>query len=95
MNTQSNEPTVLKVGAATDPVRLAGAIAGLIRQFGTAEVQAIGAGAVNQMVKAVAVARGYVASQGKDLSLVPSFLDMEIGGDVRTVMRARVKVTDL
>jgi stage V sporulation protein S len=80
----------LKVGANTEPAKLAGAISGLVRKNGLAEVQAIGAGAVNQLVKAVAISRGFFASQDQDLCMFPSFMDTEIDGDVRTVIRVRV-----
>ena len=88
MNTSSME--TLKVGAHTEPAKLAGAVSGLVRRNGFAEVQAIGAGAVNQLVKAVAISRGFFASQDQDLCMYPSFMDTEIDGEVRTVIRARI-----
>lgn len=86
---------ILKAGSQTEPAKLAGAIAGLIRKSGTAEVQAIGAGAVNQLVKAVAIARGFFASQDQDLCMYPSFKDIEIDGDERTVICARIHPVDI
>lgn len=86
-----NPDSVLKVGAQTEPGKLAGAISGQVRERGHAEIQAIGAGAVNQLVKAVAVARSYFAPAGDDLAMYPSFLDMPIGDEIRTVIRVRVE----
>ena len=83
---------ILKVSATSKPVAVAGAIAGVIRTAGRVEVQAIGAGAVNQAVKAIAVARGYVAPGGLELCCVPSFLDIHIDGELRTGIRLVVEV---
>ncbi len=77
----------LKAGAKTNPSSLAGAIAGLIREEGRAEVQTIGAGALNQAIKAVAIARGYVAPAGYELICIPVFEDIEIDGEERTAIR--------
>lgn len=90
-----NQTDILKVSAKTNPASLAGAIAGQIRKCGFAEVQGIGAGAVNQLVKAVAIARGFFAPQGQDVSLFPSFFDTEIEGEERTVIRGEVRPTRL
>jgi stage V sporulation protein S len=64
---------ILKASAKSNPVDLAGAIAGQIREHGKSVINAIGAGAVNQAVKAIAIARSYVVSSGIDLVCVPSF----------------------
>lgn len=77
----------LKCASSTSPASLAGAIAGCVREKGRAEVQAIGAGAVNQAVKAIGIARGYVAPQGINLMAIPCFLDVEIAGEERTTIR--------
>lgn len=79
--------TVLKAGAKTNPNSLAGAIAGLIREEGRAEVQTIGAGALNQAVKAVAIARGFVAPSGYNLIIIPAFEDIDIDGEERTAIK--------
>lgn len=76
--------TKLKAGAKTNPSSLAGAIAGLIREEGRVEIQTIGAGALNQAIKAVAIARGFVAPSGYDLVIIPAFEDIEIDGEERT-----------
>ena len=69
---------VLRVSTKSNPNSVAGALAGVLREKGTAELQAVGAGALNQAVKAVAIARGFVAPSGIDLVCVPAFADIEI-----------------
>src|ERR1700752_3872712 len=71
---------ILKVSATSKPVAVAGAIAGVVRSQTRVEVQAIGAGAINQAVKAIAISRGYVAPGGIELVCVPSFIDISIDG---------------
>ncbi len=78
---------VLKVSANSSSNSVAGAIAGAMRENGKVEVQAIGAGALNQAVKAIAIARGYVAPSGIDLIFVPGFTDVEIDGEERTAVK--------
>ena len=78
---------VLKVSAKSSPNSVAGALAGVLREKGTAELQAIGAGALNQAVKAVAIARGFVAPSGVDLVCVPAFTDIIIDGEERTAIK--------
>jgi stage V sporulation protein S len=77
----------LKVSTKSNPNSVAGAMAGVLRQHGAVEVQVVGAGALNQAIKAVAIARGYVAAGGLDLVCVPSFADIEIDGERRTAIR--------
>jgi stage V sporulation protein S len=77
----------LKVSTKSNPNSVAGAMAGVLRQQGIVEVQVVGAGALNQAIKAVAIARGYVAAGGIDLVCVPSFADIEIDGERRTAIR--------
>src|ERR1700731_3771209 len=83
---------VLKVSATSKPVAVAGAIAGVIRSQSRVEVQAIGAGAINQAVKAIAISRGYVAPGGLDIVCIPSFIDISIDGEERTGIRLLVEV---
>ena len=83
--------TVLKVAAKTSPNSLAGALAGLIREDGKAEIQSIGAGALNQAIKAIAIARGFVAPGGIDLICIPAFCDIEIDGEERTAIKLIVE----
>lgn len=78
---------ILKVSAKSSPNAVAGALAGVIREQGTAEIQAIGAGAINQAVKAVAIARGFVAPGGTDLVCIPAFTDVVIDGQQRTAIK--------
>lgn len=75
---------VLKVSAKSVPNSVAGAIAGVIRERGEVEVQAVGAGAINQAVKAVIIARGYLAPAGMDLISVPAFTTVVIDNEERT-----------
>jgi stage V sporulation protein S len=82
---------VLKVSAKSSPNSVAGALANVLRERGSAELQAIGAGALNQGVKAVAIARGFVAPSGLDLICVPAFTDVEIDGEERTAIKLIVK----
>lgn len=77
----------LKVSSQSKPNAVAGALAGVIREKGRAELQAIGAGAVNQAVKAIAIARGYVAPSGIDLICIPAFTDVEIDNEPRTAIK--------
>ncbi len=82
---------VLKVSARSRSTAVAGAIAGVIREGNVAEVQAIGAGAVNQAVKAVAIARTYLEEDGIDIVCVPSFVEIDIDGQERTAVKLTVR----
>ncbi|NJP05318.1 MAG: stage V sporulation protein S [Chloroflexaceae bacterium] len=82
---------VLKVSTRSRPSAVAGAIAGVIRESGVAEVQSIGAGATNQAVKAVAIARSYLDEEGIDIMCVPSFIDVSIDNEERTAIRLLVE----
>lgn len=84
--------TVLKVSSKSNPVSVAGAIAGIIREKGSVEVQGIGAGAVNQALKSVAVARGYMAPAGQDLVCIPAFTAVEVNGDEKTALKLTVEL---
>lgn len=78
---------VLKVSSKSNPNSVAGAIAGVIREKGIAEVQSIGAGALNQAVKAVAIARGFMAPMGIELVCIPAFSEIQVDGEERTAMK--------
>lgn len=78
---------VLKVSAQSQPKSVAGALAAVLRECNTAEVQAVGAGAVNQAVKAIAITRGFVAPNGIDLVVVPAFSEITIEGEERTAIK--------
>ena len=82
---------VLKVSSKSNPNSVAGALAGVLREKGSAEIQAIGAGALNQAVKAIAIARGFVAHSGMDLVCVPAFTDINIEGDQKTAIKLIVE----
>ncbi|MCU1450746.1 MAG: Stage sporulation protein [Acidimicrobiales bacterium] len=82
---------ILKVSSRSSPNSVAGAMAGVVRQCGTVEVQVVGAGALNQAVKAIAIARGYLAPSNVDLVCVPTFADIEIDGESRTAIRLCVE----
>jgi stage V sporulation protein S len=82
---------VLKVSARSKSTAVAGAIAGTVRENGRAEAQAIGAGAVNQAVKAVAIARGFLALDGIDVICIPTFTEVKIEGQERTAMKLIVE----
>lgn len=82
---------VLKVSSRSNPNSVAGAMAGVVRQSGAVEVQVIGAGALNQAIKAIAIARGYVAPSGIDLVCIPTFHDIEIDGEGRTAIRLAIE----
>lgn len=78
---------ILKVSSHSVPNMVAGAIAGVLRDEQEVEVQAVGAGATNQAVKAIAIARGYLAPSGIDLICVPSFVNVQIHETDRTAIR--------
>ena len=82
---------VLKVSSKSNPNSVAGALAGVLREKGSAEIQAIGAGALNQAVKAIAIARGFVAPSGMDLVYIPAFTDVAIDGEERTAIKLIVE----
>ena len=82
---------LLKVATKSSPNKVAGALAGVLREQGSAELQAVGAGAVNQTVKAIAIARGFVAPSGINLICIPAFIDVEIAGEKRTAIKFIVK----
>lgn len=78
---------VLKVSAQSNPKSVAGALTAVLRANGTAELQAVGAGAVNQAVKAIAITRGFIAPSGIDLVSVPAFVEITIDGEERTAIK--------
>lgn len=82
--------SIIKVSANSRTAAVAGAIAGVVREHHIAEVQSIGAGAVNQAVKAIILAKGYLAFDGIEIVCVPEFVDVDIGGKVRTAIKVTV-----
>lgn len=82
---------LIRVAASSRTAAVAGAIAGAYRDHGVVEVQAIGASAVNQAIKAVVIAKGYLAEEDKEILFIPSMVEVEIEGAVRTAVRLTVE----
>jgi stage V sporulation protein S len=82
---------VLKVSTKSNPNSVAGALAAIMKEKNIAEIQAVGAGAINQAVKAIAIARGFVAPSGKDIVCIPAFTDIQIDGEERTAIKLIVQ----
>ena len=81
----------LKVSSKSSPASVAGAIAGMIKDGVPVEIQAVGAGAVNQAVKAIAISRGFLSPVGIEIACIPSFADIVIDGEYRTAIRFAVE----
>jgi stage V sporulation protein S len=81
----------LKVSSKSNPNSVAGALANAVREHDNVEIQAIGAGALNQAIKAIAIARGFVAPSGKNLVCIPAFTDIVIDGEERTAIKLIVE----
>lgn len=82
---------ILKVSASSQPKSVAGAIAAIVRNNQSVEMQTIGAGAVNQAVKSIAIARGYVAPNGIELVTIPAFSQIEVEGEIKTSIKFAVE----
>ena len=78
---------ILKVGSKSNPNSVAGAIANVFREKGCVEIQSVGAGALNQAIKAIAIARGFIAPMGVNLVCIPAFQDIVIGNEERTAIK--------
>ena len=85
----------LKVSSKSSPASVAGAIAGMVKDGVPVNIQSVGAGAVNQAIKAVAIARGFLIPTGVDISCAPTFADININGESRTAIRIAVYVRRL
>ena len=85
------ETGCLKVSSKSSPASVAGAIAGMVKDGVDVEMQAVGAGAVNQAVKAIAISRGFLSPVGIEISCVPSFADIVIDGEYRTAIRFAIE----
>ena len=81
----------LKVGTKSNPNSVAGALANVFREKDSVEIQAIGAGALNQAIKGITIARGFVAPSGKNLVCTPAFIDITIDGEERTAIKLIVE----
>lgn len=86
-----NNMSIIKVSARSRTAAVAGAVAGVIREVGRVEVQAIGAGAVNQAIKAIIIAGGYLAEENIQIACMPSFVDIAIDSQERTAIRFAVE----
>ena len=82
---------ILKVSSKSKPNSVAGALANAFKEKNSIEIQAVGAGALNQAIKAVAIARGYIAPTGKDIYCIPAFSDISIEGEERTAIKLIIK----
>ena len=82
---------ILKVGSKPNPNSVAGALTNVFREKGSVEIQAIGAGALNQAIKAIAIARGFIAPSGKNIVCIPAFTDIIINGDEKTAIKLIVE----
>ncbi len=82
---------IIKVAAHSRSTSVAGAIAGMCREHGRVEARAIGAGAVNQAIKAVIIARGYLVLDGIDVICILALTDVDIDGQERTAVRLVVE----
>lgn len=78
---------ILKVSSKSNPSKVAGAIANIYREEGNVELQTIGAGSLNQAIKAIAIARGFLAPSGKNLVVIPAFNDITINGEQKTAIK--------
>ena len=78
---------ILKVSSKSNPAKVAGAIANIFREQKKVEIQTVGAGSLNQAIKAVAIARGFVAPMGENLVVIPAFSDIEINGEAKTAIK--------
>lgn len=83
---------ILKVSSKSNPSSVAGALANVFKEKSSVEIQAVGAGAINQAIKAIAIARGFVAPSGKNLICTPAFQDISIEGEERTAIKLIVEV---
>ena len=77
---------LLKVSTKSKPNSVAGAIAGIVRNSSRVQIQTIGAGALNQAIKGIAIARGFIAPTGHELTCIPYFKDIEVNGEVKTAI---------
>ena len=82
---------ILRVSTKSSPNSVAGALAAVLKQHDSVEIQAIGAGAINQAIKSIAIARGFIAPTGKDLICIPAFTEIQIEGEERTAIKLIVQ----
>lgn len=83
---------ILKVSTKSNPNLVAGALVNILKEKENVEIHSIGAGALNQAIKAVAIARGFVAPSGKEIAIIPSFWEVTIEGQIKTAIKIVVKM---
>lgn len=83
---------MIRVSSSSKPSKVAGALTSLLRSQQVVQIQVIGAAALNQAIKAIAIARGYVAPGGNEIYCVPSFYDLTIEDQVVTSLRLNVEM---
>lgn len=83
---------LLKVSAKSNPNSVAGALANVLREYKYAEIQAVGAGALNQAIKSIAIARGFIAPSGNDIYCIPAFAEAKIEGVTKTAIKLIIKL---
>ena len=83
---------ILKVSSKSNPNLVAGALVNILKEDNKAEIHSIGAGALNQAIKAVAIARGYLTPSGQDLISIPSFLEVKIEDQIKTAIKLEIKL---
>ena len=81
---------IIKVSSKSNPNKVAGAIASIFRDYRELEIQTVGAGALNQAIKAVAIARGFIAPSGDELAIIPSFNDISINDETKTAIKLQI-----
>ena len=82
----------LKVSNKSNPNSVAGALANIFKEKSKVEIQSIGAGALNQAIKAIIICRGFLAPYGKNIICVPAFADIMIGEEERTAIKLLVEI---
>jgi len=82
---------ILKVSSKSNPSKVAGAIANVFREQGSVELQTIGAGSLNQAIKSICIARGFLAPSGQNLVVIPAFSDIMIEGEEKTAIKLVVE----
>ena len=83
---------ILKVSSKSNPNLVAGALVNILKDDDNVQLHSIGAGALNQAVKSIAIARGYLTPSGQDIICVPSFLEVKIGKDIKTAIKLEIKL---
>ena len=82
---------ILKVSSKSNPNSIAGAVAGMIKDFGNVEIQGIGAGAINQAIKGIIIARGFLAPEGINIICIPAFVEVKVNGEEKTGIKLIVE----